>query len=159
MIDKSEGAVSTEAENRQTLVETAGQALKISWLSSSLDQHMSSLLQRLIRVRQMSSLPVQRNAPRSHTAARSKHADYPLRYTVPDDKVSWSSPFPEYRPIEFTSKRILEHKSSAVDAADPLSIHQQVTDHRLDEDVTAAILIHCSFLGDVRRKADKAQNI
>ena len=45
-----------------------------------------------------------------HTKARSKL--YPNteveRFPVPDEKVSWDEPFPEYKPVRFTSQHILD---------------------------------------------------
>ena len=42
---------------------------------------------------------------------KSRTQNYPksniTRFNVPDDKVSWSVKWPEYRPVEYTSKKVL----------------------------------------------------
>jgi len=50
-----------------------------------------------------------------HTKARGPFPDYPTRFTVPDDKVSWESPFPEYKPVEFTAESTLKYSKEKRD--------------------------------------------
>src|SRR5208282_4339690 len=53
-----------------------------------------------------------------HQKARTGQPEgYPQRTRVPDDKVSWNVPFPEYRPVTFTHKHVLA-KASWADPAD-----------------------------------------
>eukprot|EP00299_Pterocystis_sp_00344_P010423 c4653_g1_i1.p1 GENE.c4653_g1_i1~~c4653_g1_i1.p1 ORF type:complete len:300 (+),score=70.62 c4653_g1_i1:42-941(+) len=42
-----------------------------------------------------------------HTKARSPHPAYPSRFHVPDNKVPWSAPFPEYNPPDFTANSVI----------------------------------------------------
>ena len=42
-----------------------------------------------------------------HTVARGPHPRYPPRTEVPDDKVEWSTPWPDYAPIEFVTDKVL----------------------------------------------------
>ncbi len=41
-----------------------------------------------------------------HSRARSRHPLYPTRFDVPDEKVLWSEPFPEYSPTEYTAEAV-----------------------------------------------------
>lgn len=45
----------------------------------------------------------------THIKSRSQHPLYPKRFTVPDDKISWSVEYDEYTPIDYTSPRVLEN--------------------------------------------------
>ena len=49
--------------------------------------------------------------PRMHHKCRAPlypRGDNIQRFHVPDDKVSWSTPFPQYTPNEFTSPSVLK---------------------------------------------------
>jgi len=39
----------------------------------------------------------------THTKCRGKYAGDVDRFAVPDDKVSWSIEWPEYKPIDYTA--------------------------------------------------------
>jgi ADP-ribose pyrophosphatase len=41
---------------------------------------------------------------------------------VPDDKVSWSVDWPEYKPAEYTSYKLIEERPSWADGENPLVI-------------------------------------
>lgn len=58
--------------------------------------------------------------PLYHMSARSQqNPSYPQRFEVPDEKVPWSAPFPEYQPTPYTFAR---KDASFADPADPNSI-------------------------------------
>jgi len=65
----------------------------------------------------------------NHTKARTERpADYPMRATVPDNRVSWEVSFPTYAPPYYTSQVVMAHDSSADPTnpklwADPESIN------------------------------------
>ena len=54
------------------------------------------------------------SGPSLHFRARGPHPRYPPRFDVPDAKVSWDVPWPEYAPVEFVTEKIL-----AASYADP----------------------------------------
>jgi len=56
---------------------------------------------------------------RSHVRARGLYPGYPKRFPVPDDKVSWSINYPEYKTVEFTSDRILSRLPNLQRGPDP----------------------------------------
>lgn len=59
--------------------------------------------------------------PSVHIAARSQqNPSYPKRFPVPDDKVPWSVPFPDYEPTPHSDEILLT--ASYADAGDPKSI-------------------------------------
>ncbi len=72
--------------------------------------------------------PVRVNEP-VHTKARTERpADYPMRATVPDNRVSWEISFPTYAPPYYTSQVVMAFDSSADPTnpnlwADPESIN------------------------------------
>ncbi len=71
----------------------------------------------------------------------SRNAEYRggiARFPVPDDKVSWTVEWPEYKPVEYTAKSVLEAPSWA----DP--------DHRLAP--PASLTVSCSYLSTVRER-------
>ena len=41
-----------------------------------------------------------------HTKCRGKYAGGVERFPVPDDKVSWSIDWPEYKPVDYTAARV-----------------------------------------------------
>jgi hypothetical protein len=43
-----------------------------------------------------------------HVHARGANKAYPSRQHVPDDKVAWKAPFPDYSPPDFTSDNVLK---------------------------------------------------
>jgi ADP-ribose pyrophosphatase len=54
-----------------------------------------------------------------HKKSRTKkHASYPARFVVPDDKVSWQIKFPEYLPVEFSAPIVLDVKTPWADPED-----------------------------------------
>lgn len=54
-----------------------------------------------------------------HTKSRTrKHASYPKRFLVPDDKVKWDIAFPEYAPIEFNAPIVLDPNTPWADPQD-----------------------------------------
>ena len=75
---------------------------------------------------------------KSHTKSRTeKHASYPSRYFVPDDKIIWDIPFDAYQPTEFTAPVVLDQNTTW---ADP-------------QDITALTRVFESFEGDVKFNA------
>ena len=50
-----------------------------------------------------------------HTKCRGKYAGGVERFPVPDDKVSWSIDWPEYKPVDYTAPRV-GTDSSRIDA-------------------------------------------
>jgi ADP-ribose pyrophosphatase len=62
-----------------------------------------------------------------HKKARGRHVDYPDRFLVPDDKVSWSVDWPEYAPVDFTHAAVIKFDETVTangwaDAADKQKI-------------------------------------
>lgn len=54
-----------------------------------------------------------------HIKSRTlKHTSYPERFNVPDDKVKWDEPFPEYTPIEFNAPVVLDPNTPWADPQD-----------------------------------------
>lgn len=54
----------------------------------------------------------------SHSNCRSTFYNTEIkRFTVPDDKVSWETNFPDYQPVEFTTEKI--KKNPKADPIDP----------------------------------------
>lgn len=47
-----------------------------------------------------------------------KHASYPARFVVPDDKVSWQTAFPGYSPVSFTAPIVLDINTPWADPND-----------------------------------------
>ena len=56
-----------------------------------------------------SLLSLLRSAP--HTQTRKNHPAYPPRFAVPDDKLAWDVPWPEYQPPEFTSEGAMKRSA------------------------------------------------
>ena len=55
--------------------------------------------------------------PPLHTAARSQaNPEYPPRFVVPDERVPWEVPFPNYKPTPYLFER---PGASYADPADP----------------------------------------
>ena len=50
----------------------------------------------------------------AHTKCRGDYAGGVTRYSVPDDKVSWSINWPDYKPIEYTAP-VVETGSARTD--------------------------------------------
>ncbi len=70
-----------------------------------------------------------------HTKSRTeKHASYPVRYFVPEDKIAWDIPFDSYQPTEFTAPVVLDKNTLW---ADP-------------QDISAVTHDFTSFEGDVK---------
>lgn len=70
-----------------------------------------------------------------HTKSRTeKHASYPVRFTVPDEKVLWDIPFALYNPTEFNAPIVLD---SNTPWADP-------------NEMTAVTRVLSSFEGNVK---------
>jgi len=50
----------------------------------------------------------------THTKCRGDYAGGVTRYPVPDDKVSWSVDWPEYKPVDYTAP-VVEKGSARTD--------------------------------------------
>ena len=46
-----------------------------------------------------------------HTKCRGRYAGGMEHFPVPDDKVSWSIDWPEYKPVDYTAPRVQIHSS------------------------------------------------
>lgn len=55
----------------------------------------------------MVSMHVNHQKPLHIKSRTQKPEDYPERFHVPDDKVSWGVTFPEYSPENFTHENVL----------------------------------------------------
>jgi ADP-ribose pyrophosphatase len=54
-----------------------------------------------------------------HKKSRAqKHTSYPMRFMVPDDKVSWQTEFTEYKPVPFTAPIVLDINTPWADPDD-----------------------------------------
>lgn len=65
---------------------------------------------------------------RMHVKSRTqKHAMYPDRFYVPDAKVPWQLPFPDYKPVEFNAPVVLDRNTPWADPPDISLIHRPLT--------------------------------
>lgn len=61
-----------------------------------------------------------------HLKSRTqKHASYPDRFWVSDEKVGWDIEFPEYRPVNYTSPKVLDPSTPWADPADVAKIRSR----------------------------------
>jgi len=89
-----------------------------------------------------------------HIKARGKHPQYPERFSVPDDKMSWSVEWSEYTPINFTHQKVIDNDMSVKKGgwADPANV--QSIKKKLENRITyhpdgkERTLIEAGFLND-----------